>query len=511
MTGVAFMMEPGEPMLPASAPLPVGGAHPASLRPAIDAIVVGAGPNGLAAAITLQGAGRRVLLLEAAPTVGGGLRSAELTLPGFVHDVCSAVHPLGRSSPFFRQLPLARHGLRWIEPGIELAHPFDDAETAFVHRDIGETAAALGVDARAYSRLLGSVAGSWRLIVGDLAGPFRIPRNPLTALRAARFGLSALQPATLLARRFRTPQARALLAGCAAHSMLRLTEPLSGGFGLTLLGGAHAVGWPIAEGGSQRLADALAVHFLELGGEIETDRYVTTLDDLPPHRALLLDLTPPQVLRLAGNRFRRRRFGGIYTRQLRRFRRGTGVFKLDIALDGPLPWRDERILEAGTVHLGGTLEEIAASEDAVRRGRVPDRPFVLLSQPSLFDSTRAPAGKHTVWAYCHVPNGSRVDMTQVILRQIERFAPGARDRVLAIASRGPAELEDDNPNIVGGDILGGLQDLRQFWTRPAIRRDPYSTPDPGVFICSSATPPGGGAHGICGWRAARSALRSALR
>src|SRR5439155_9182965 len=335
--------------------------------------------------------------------------------------------------------------------------------------------------------------------------------NPLTAMRAARFGISALQPVTLLARRFHTPQARALLAGCAAHSMLRLNEPLSGGFGLTLLGGAHAVGWPIAAGGSQRIADALVAHLTELGGQIETGRFVTTLDDLPPHRALMLDLTPRQVLRLAGPRIRRRRLGGIYATQLRRYRPGTGVFKLDIAIDGPLPWRDERILGAGTVHLGGTLEEIAAGEDAVRSGRVPERPFVLLSQPSLFDPSRAPEGKHTVWAYCHVPNGSRVDMTQAILRQIERFAPGARDRILAIAARGPAEIEDDNPNLVGGDILGGLQDLRQFWTRPAIRRDPYSTPDPGIFICSSATPPGGGAHGLCGWRAARSALRGALR
>jgi phytoene dehydrogenase-like protein len=477
---------------------------------AFDAIVVGAGPNGLAAAITLARAGRRVHVLEGAQTVGGGSRSAELTLPGFVHDVCSAVHPLARSSPFFRQLPLDRHGLRWIEPAIELAHPLDDGETAFVVRSVDETAVSLGPDRRAYEGLLGPVARRWELLI-DLAGPFRVPLNPLKALQAAGFALRAVQSVTRLARRFETPQARALLAGCAAHSMLRMSEPISGGLGLVLLGSAHAVGWPIAEGGSQRIADALASYLREIGGSIETGRRVVGMDDLPPRRVALLDVSPNQVLSIAGERLRRGLRGRWYTRQLRRYRYGPGVFKIDLALDGPIPWRDPRILGAATVHLGGRLEEIAASEDAVRSGRLPERPFVLLVQPSLFDASRAPAGKHTVWAYCHVPNGSEADMTETILVQIERFAPGVRDRIIGRSERGPADLEADNPNYVGGDIAGGLQDLRQFFTRPAVRLDPYRTPDPSVLICSASTPPGNGVHGLCGWHAARSALRGVLR
>jgi phytoene dehydrogenase-like protein len=480
-------------------------------RSAFDAVVVGAGPNGLAAAITLARAGRAVQVLEAAQTVGGGSRSAELTLPGFVHDVCSAVHPLARSSPFFRELPLERHGLRWLEPKIELAHPFDDAQTAFALRSVDETAASLGADERAYRGLLGPVARRWELVM-DLAAPFHVPLNPLKAIQAAAFGLKSIQSVTGLARRFETPQARALLAGCAAHSMLRLTEPLSGGFGLVLLGSAHAVGWPIAEGGSQRIADALAAHLRELGGEIATDRRVASLDELPPRRASLLDLSPNGVLAVAGEtRLCPNVLGRWYIRQLRRFRYGPGVFKLDLALDGPIPWKDPQILDAATVHLGGRLEDIAASEDAVRGGRLPERPFVLLVQPSLFDPSRAPAGKHTVWAYCHVPNGSDANMTEAILRQIERFAPGVRDRIIGRSERGPADLARENPNYVGGDIAGGLQNLRQFFTRPAIRLDPYRTPDPSVFICSASTPPGNGVHGLCGWYAAKSALRGVLR
>ena len=478
---------------------------------AFDAIVVGAGPNGLAAAITLARAGRRVHVLEAAETVGGGSRSAELTLPGFVHDVCSAVHPLARSSPFFRELPLEQHGLRWVEPPIELAHPLDDGETAFVVRSVEETAASLGADRRAYRGLLGPVARRWELLL-DLAGPFRIPLNPVKTFQAGSFALRAIRSVARLTRRFETPQARALLAGCAAHSMLRMTEPISGGLGLVLLGSAHAVGWPIAEGGSQRIADALASYLASIGGSVETGRRVLTLDDLPPRRASLLDLSPNSVVAVAGEaRLCPNILGRWYIRQLRRYRYGPGVFKIDLALDGPIPWRDERILGAATVHLGGGLEEIAASEDAVRGGRLPERPFVLLVQPSLFDPSRAPAGKHTVWAYCHVPNGSDADMSEAILGQIERFAPGVRDRIIGRSQRGPAELEADNPNYVGGDIAGGLQDLRQFFTRPAVRLDPYRTPDPSVFICSASTPPGNGVHGLCGWHAAKSALRGVLR
>ena len=477
---------------------------------AFDAVVVGGGPNGLAAAITLARAGRSVQLIEAEATVGGGCRSAELTLPGFVHDVCSAVYPLGAGSPFFAQLPLDRHGLRWIEPEVQLAHPLDDGAAILV-RDLPATAARLGPDAGAYLRLVGPAVGDWDVIIGELVGPFRIPLDPRTLLAGVRFGLSGIRSVMSLARRFRTPQARALLAGCGAHSMLRMSEPLTGAFGLMFLASAHAVGWPIAAGGAQRLVDALAAHLIELGGEIVTGRRVTSLEALPPHRALLLDLAPRRVIDLAGERLRRRLGGGWYLRQLRRFRYGPGAFKLDLALDGPIPWRDPDVLRAGTVHVGGTLEEIAAAEAAVADGGIPDRPFVLVAQQSLFDPARAPEGGHTVWAYCHVPNGSTVDVTDRILGQIERFAPGFRDRILAVSKRAPADFERYDANYIGGDIGGGRPDIGQLFTRPAWRPDPYRTPDRAILLCSSSTPPGPGVHGLCGWYAAQSALRSVLR
>ncbi len=471
-----------------------------------DAVVVGAGPNGLAAAIELARNGRSVLVVERNETVGGGSRTAELTLPGFTHDVCSAVHPLGRASPFFAHLELERHGLEWIEPPIQIAHPLDDGSTALVHRSVDVTARGLGSDARAYRRLLRPIVRDWDRIAADMLGPLR----PLAAIRhpvaLGRYGLLALQPSSWIARRFHAPQARALLAGCTAHSMLRLDQLTSGAFGITLLASAHAVGWPMPLGGSQRIADVLADELRSLGGEIVTGQEIGSLDELPGHRAVLLDLTPRQVLQVAGDRL-----GGLYAAQLRRYRYGPGSFKLDLALDGPIPWRNPDLLQAGTVHLGGTFEEIAASEAAVSRGEVPERPFVLLAQQSLFDATRAPDGRETVWAYCHVPGGSNVDMTDAICAQIERFAPGFRDRILAMSVKGPAELERYNPNYVGGDINGGLQDLFQLFTRPAVRVDPYTTPDPAIFICSSSTPPGGGVHGLCGYYAARSALRGVLR
>lgn len=475
-----------------------------------DALVIGAGPNGLAAAITLAQAGRSVQVIESGPTVGGGCRSAELTLPGFTHDICSAVHPLARSSPFFSQLPLARYGLRWIEPDVQIAHPFE-VGAAIVTRDLESTAARLGPDAGAYLDLVGRAVAEWDFVMSELVGPFRISLNPRRLVKAASFGFRAIQPATLLARRFRTPAARALLAGCAAHSMLRLSEPLSGGIGLVLLASAHAVGWPIAAGGSQQIANALTTHLNDLGGRVVTGQHIQSLDELPPHRAVLLDLAPRQVLEIAGKRLRHRRWGNLYRRQLRRFRYGPGVFKIDLALNGPIPWRDPEVLRAATVHLGGTMEEIVEAEATTAAGRIPERPFVLLSQPSLFDPSRAPEGRQTAWAYCHVPNGSTVDMTESMLNQIERFAPGLRHRILATATRGPAELERYNPNYVGGDIGAGRQDLRQFFTRPAVRPDPYRTPDPGILLCSSSTPPGPGVHGLCGWYAARSALRGVFR
>jgi phytoene dehydrogenase-like protein len=471
-----------------------------------EAVVVGSGPNGLSAAITLARAGRSVLVVEANDTIGGGARSAELTIPGFLHDLCSAVHPLGRSSPAFAGWPLAEHGLDWIDPPIALAHPLDDGSAALVYRDVAGTAATLGADGDSYASLLGPVARDWELIVRELVGPLRIGGPLRHPFALGRFGLHAIQPASLLWRRFHEAPARALLAGAAAHGFLRLDLPVTGAFALTMLGSAHAVGWPIPRGGSQRIADALASYLRSLGGEIETGRRVGSLAELPSHRAVLLDLTPRQVLAVAGERLR-----GAYVWQLRRYRYGPGAYKLDLALDGPIPWRIPALADAGTVHLGGTAEEIAASERSVARGGHPGRPFVLVSQASAFDPSRAPDGRHTVWAYCHVPNGSTVDMSAAIMGQLERFAPGVSNRIIGRSAMGPAEIESRNANHVGGDINGGLQDLTQLWTRPAVRLDPYSTPDRGIFICSSSTPPGGGVHGLCGWYAARSALRGVLR
>jgi len=474
----------------------------------LDAVVVGGGPNGLAAAIVLARAGRSVRLYEARDTLGGGSRSAELTLPGVIHDVCSAVHPLGRASPLFSELDLGRHGLEWIEPPIQLAHPLDDGSAALLHRDVATTTASFGNadDAGLYRRWMSPLVRDWDLIVRSVVGPLRplaIARHPFAL---ARFGIPALAPAATLARRFRSPAARALMAGTGAHSFLPLTKPMSGGLGLALLVAAHAVGWPIPRGGSQRITDALASVLRELAGEVETGVRVDGLGALPAHRAALLDLTPTQALEVAGGRLH-----GTYAAQLRRYRYGPAAFKLDLVLDGPIPWSRAELSQAGTVHLGGGLDEVIASEEAVARGQVSERPFVLLSQPSAFDPSRAPEGKHVVWAYCHVPNGWPGDATERILGQVERFAPGFRDRIVAQHVLRPSDLEAYNANYIGGDINGGLQNWAQFFTRPAVRLDPYSTPDPGIFICSSSTPPGGGVHGLCGMYAARSALGSTLR
>ncbi|HEX5387302.1 MAG TPA: NAD(P)/FAD-dependent oxidoreductase [Gemmatimonadales bacterium] len=479
-------------------------------RERLDAVVVGAGPNGLSAAIALARAGRSVQLVEAAPTVGGGCRSAELTLPGFVHDVCSAVYPIGRASPFFLSLPLARHGLRWIEPDVPLAHPLDDGAALLTH-DLYETARRLGPDANAYLDLVGPTVRNWHLIINELTGPLRIPCvGPRKLLAAAQFGLRAMLPVTTIARRFGTPAARALLAGCGAHSMLDLSAAGTGTFGLIFLASAHTVGWPIVAGGAGRLTGALASCLVELGGKIAFNCPVTTLDALPAHRAALLDVTPRQVLEMASERLARRAGGRAYMGQLRRYRYGPGAFKIDVALDGPIPWRDAQVLRAGTVHVGGTLEEIEAGEAEVAAGRVPQRPFVLVAQQSLFDPSRAPAGRHTAWAYCHVPNGSTVDMTDRMIAQIERFAPGFRDRILEIHRTGPADLHAYDANYIGGDIGGGSAELSQLFFRPVVRLDPYRTPDPAILLCSASTPPGAGVHGLCGWYAARSALRGVL-
>jgi len=466
-----------------------------------DAVVVGSGPNGLAAAILIAQAGRTVVVFEAEPSIGGGVRSEQLTLPGFVHDVCSAVHPLAVSSPFFRTLPLASHGLEWIAPPAMLAHPLDDGSSGVVYRSIEQTAAGLGSDGGAYRRLVGSVAGAWPKIEASVLGPPRLPRHPLAL---ARFGMKALQPAERLVRRaFTRPQTRALVAGIAAHGMLPLDRRPTAAFALVLGAMAHVAGWPMPRGGAQRLTDALAAHLRSLGGEIIAGVPVTSIDDLPRAKAVLCDLSPRPLLRIAGHRF-----PDWYRRTLERYRYGPGVFKVDWALDAPIPWRAAPCSSAGTVHLGGTLEEIARAGRETWEGRAAERPFVLLSQPSLFDATRAPDGRHTAWAYCHVPHASGADMLARIEQQIERFAPGFRERVLARSVRSPSDIERHNANLVGGDIGSGVSDLAQLAWRPT--RHHYSTPVRGLYICSAATPPGVGVHGMCGYHAACRALDEVL-
>jgi phytoene dehydrogenase-like protein len=465
-----------------------------------DAVIVGSGPNGLAAAISLARAGRSVLVIEGRDTVGGGMRTAELTLPGFRHDICSAVHPLGMGSPFFRDLPLEQHGLRWIQPDAPLTHPLDHGHAVVLDRSFDATAAYLGRDGAAYRRLIEPLAEHWEGILADLLGPLRAPRHPI---HFARFGAGAILPAATLARTwFRGQRARALFAGLAAHSIMPLQRPLTAAYGLMLGLLAHGVGWPMPAGGSQCIADALASYLRSLGGEIQTGWWVRSLAELPPANAYLFDITPRELIKIAGDAL-----PSGYQRTLSRYRYGPGVFKLDYALDGPIPWRNPAVARGGTVHVGGTLEEIAASEQDAWQSRHTERPFVLVVQPSLFDPSRAPAGKHTAWAYCHVPNGSTLDMTAAIEGQIERFAPGFRDRILARHAMNAAQMEQYNPNYVGGDINSGVQDLFQHFTRPAVRLSPYTTPNPRIFLCSSATPPGGGVHGMCGYWAAQAALR----
>jgi phytoene dehydrogenase-like protein len=467
----------------------------------VDAIVIGSGPNGLAAAIVLARAGRRVIVFESAPTLGGGLRSLPLTLPGFVHDVCSAIHPFAVVSPIFRTLPLSTHGLEWIEPPAMFAHPLDDGTASVVYRSIDRTAAALGRDGDLYRRLIGSIAANWPRLEDSVLGPLRVPRHPFAL---ARFGLHALRSAEGVARSaFATERARGLFAGIAAHSMLPLDRLLTGGVGLVLGAMAHVAGWVMPRGGAQSLANALAGHLRSLGGEIHTSTTVDSIDRLPPARAILCDLSPKPLLRIAGHRFPL-----SYRRKLERYRYGMGICKVDWALDAPIPWRSHGCTQAATVHLGGTLEEIARSELDAWNGVHTERPYTLLVQPTLFDPSRAPSGKHTAWAYCHVPLGSTVDMVSRIEQQIERFAPGFRDRILQRHVMLPADVERHNVNYVGGDIAAGAADVTQFFNRPTWAT--YTTPVQGLFICSAATPPGVGVHGMCGYFAAQRALRSVL-
>lgn len=467
-----------------------------------DAFVIGSGPNGLATAILLARAGYNVMVREAQDTSGGGVRSAALTLPGFVHDLGSAVYPLGVSSPFFRTLGLRDFGLEWIQPPAPLAHPLDDGTAVLLERSVEATCRWLDGDADSYRRLAVPLVKAWHDLEAELLGPLRFPRHPVAL---ARFGLSAMRSCRALScSLFRGERARALFAGLCAHSMLPLEAVPSAAFGLVLGITAHTAGWPVARGGAQVITNALAARLAALGGRIETSRPVETIDEFRGASLILCDVTPRQLLRIAGQRFPEG-----FRRKLQRYRYGMGAFKVDWALDGPIPWKAKECLRAGTVHLGGTLEEIAASERAAWEGRHAERPFVLLAQPSLFDPGRAPAGKHTVWAYCHVPNGSGFDMTDRIEAQIERFAPGFRDRVLARSVMPPAELERRNANLVGGDINGGAADLPQLFLRPTFRL--YTTPVRELYLCSASTPPGGGVHGMCGYFAALTALRRARR
>lgn len=465
-----------------------------------DALVVGSGPNGLAAAITLAQAGRSVTVYEANDTIGGGCRSEELTLPGFVHDTCSSIHPMAGPSPFFRSLP-AEASPDWISPEAALAHPLDDGTAVLVYPDVERTVEGLGRDAWAYRSTLGSIASWWDALGTDVLRPLlHFPRHPF---RLAAFGIPSLLPAGVFARLlFRDDRTSAMFAGVAAHSLLPLSAPATTSFALMLLGAAHVGGWPFPRGGSQQIADRLAAHLRSLGGEIETGRRIASVSELPEARAILFDITPRQLEAIAGARL-----PAGYRRRLRRYRQGPGVFKIDYALGAPIPWRAAECARAGTVHLGGTLEEIERAEAEVAAGRIPERPFMLVAQHSLFDDTRAPAGKHTAWVYCHVPNGSTVDMTERIERQLERFAPGFRDTVLARHVMPPAEIERRNANNAGGDISSGAHDGLQFLLRPFPTLDPYATPARELYLCSASTPPGAGVHGMCGLNAARSALK----
>jgi len=467
-----------------------------------DAIIVGSGPNGLAAAIMLQQNGLSVLLLEGKSEIGGGLRSAELTLPGFVHDVCSAIHPLAAGSPFFQQLPLGKHGLEYIYPEIDAAHPFDNGTAAVLIRSVEQTAKLFGADEQAYLDLMQPIVNDWPLIAPDVLGPLHFPKHPLAM---ARFGFPALTSAVHLAKRFKTTEAKGLLAGMAAHGMQPLTNAATSAIALVLMANGHLGGWPLPKGGSNHIVNALASYFTSIGGKIETGVYVQSLEQLPSAKAVLFDVSPRQLLQIAGHKF-----SSIYKWQLERYRYGMGVFKMDWALDTPIPFTAEGCTRAGTVHIGGTLQEIAGGEQQIWNGKHPEKPYVLLAQQSLFDATRAPVGKQTAWAYCHVPNGSTVDMTAIIENQIERFAPGFKERILAKHSMNTQQVEEYNPNYIGGDINGGVIDLGQLFTRPALRWSPYKTSAKGLYLCSASTPPGGGVHGMCGYYAAKRVLKDLI-
>ncbi|TVQ02988.1 MAG: NAD(P)/FAD-dependent oxidoreductase [Balneolaceae bacterium] len=464
-----------------------------------DAIVVGSGPNGLAAGIRLAQEGLSVKIFESEETIGGGLRTKEIIRPGFLHDVCSAIHPMAVASPFMKSLPLQNYGFNWIHPHHPAAHPLDDEPAAILYNDVHETAFHLEDDEKTYLAITRQLIENWEKLTDDFLGPLRFPKNPL---KLASFGLKGLQPASHFQKKFQTRRAKALFAGMAAHSILPLNSFATSAVALVFFGSAHTGGWPLAKSGSQSLANAMAAHFRSLGGEIETGFEVESISQLPPSQAVLFDLTPLQVARIASERLPHK-----YKRKLRDYKIGNGVFKIDYILKEPVPWKDHECRRAGTVHVGGTYEEIADSEATMDRNEHSEKPFVLVAQQSLFDETRTPDEKHTLWAYCHVPNGSVVDMTHAIENQIERFAPGFRDVIDESRTMNTLELQHYNANYIGGDITGGRQDITQLFSRPVSLYNPYATPAKGIYFCSSSTPPGGGVHGMCGFHAANLALR----
>jgi phytoene dehydrogenase-like protein len=469
-----------------------------------DVVVVGSGPNGLSAAITLQKAGLKILLIEGASAIGGNMRSAELTLPGFIHDMGSAIHPMAAASPFFSGLPLKEFGLEYIFPEYAAAHPFDDGTATTLESSVQKTASGLGMDAESYAKLFSRLADEWPLIDSDVLGPLRIPHHPLAM---ANFGMNALLPAETLVRKyFKGEKARGFFAGMAAHGLLPFSKIASAAAGLVLMIQGHRKGWPIIRGGTQQLANALSSYFISIGGEIQTGIRIEKLTDVPNARAVVLDLSPKQILQIAGHTF-----SSFYGNQLKKYRYGMGVYKIDWALDAPIPFIAASCSLAGTVHLGNSYAEIASNEQLTADGKYPEKPFVLLAQQSIFDPTRAPAGKHTAWAYCHVPNGSTLDLRATIEKQVERFAPGFRERILAAHTMDTKEMEEYNPNNVGGTINGGEQDIRQLFTRPALRLSPYRTSARGIYLCSASTPPGAGVHGMCGHQAAKRVLKDIFK
>jgi phytoene dehydrogenase-like protein len=466
----------------------------------LDAVVVGAGPNGLAAALTLAAAGLSVRVVEGADTVGGGCRTAELTEPGVRHDVCSTVHPLAAASPFFSWLRLQERGVELVHPEVAFAHPLDDGPSGVVRRSVAETAAGLGSAGKAWTRTFRPLTERADAIVPAVLAPLRgVPHQPV---RAARYAPIALRSAAGVAKRFDDPRAQALVAGVSAHAMMPLDKLPTGALGALLNVLAHSVGWPVVRGGSQVLVDVMTETLREWGGDVATGQWVSSLDELPPSRAVLLDVAPSQLAGIAGERLPKR-----YRASLRRYRYGPGVCKVDWTLSGPVPWRDAAARVAGTVHVGGTFAQVAAAEAEVAAGRHPEQPFTLVVQPTVVDPSRAPAGQHVLWAYCHVPSHSTVDMTALIEAQIERFAPGFRDLIVARSTLTAADEQELHPNYVGGDINVGVATLRQMLFRPTVRWNTYATPDPSIYLCGSATPPGGGVHGMCGQFAALSALR----